>query len=277
MTKLFSVIIPTCDRPFLLIKCLDSIISSVRFADLVEDVIISDDSIGVETKSLIESYSSRLNVLYTCGPKKGPAANRNNGAKYATAKWLIFLDDDIYVTSQIFESYKIALETNFSGALEGAIFPDDEEELKKEFRECPVNKNGGLFWSANIAIKKDLFLKLGGFDEFFPKAANEDQELYHRLSAEGDVPFVSNAIVIHPVKKVGFRIKLKNMYIDLVSWIHFKTACGYSNRSIYFEALKSQALFSIVCLKRFHLLKSLYHMIYFMYSFYKIPKLVLSR
>ena len=56
------------------------------------EVIVSDDSKQCIAKELIqEKYSW---VKWIEGPKKGPAANRNNGAKYATGDWFIFIDDD---------------------------------------------------------------------------------------------------------------------------------------------------------------------------------------
>ena len=99
MSKLFSLVVPTCNRPSILQKCLLSIINAQDFDRLVSDVIITDDSTSNETRELLTEAFNGYNILYINGPRKGPAANRNNGAKLAKATWLIFLDDDIIIDS----------------------------------------------------------------------------------------------------------------------------------------------------------------------------------
>ncbi|MFM6530798.1 MAG: glycosyltransferase family 2 protein, partial [Dolichospermum sp.] len=51
-------------------------------------------------------------VKWVAGPGKGPAANRNNGAKYATGEWLAFTDDDCLPDPQWLASYGEAIANN---------------------------------------------------------------------------------------------------------------------------------------------------------------------
>ena len=145
----FSLIIPTCNRAESLLKCLEKI----RHLNL--QVIVSDDSSGNETQQQI--HSEFPSVIYTRGSQAGPAANRNNGAKHATGQWLILIDDDCVPQASLLEAYQVAIQHNPGiRAFEGAIHPEEWDELKRDMAECPVNLNGGLFWTANVMIEKTL-------------------------------------------------------------------------------------------------------------------------
>ena len=69
----FSVIIPTCHRPELLAQCLR------RLADSEAEIIVTDDSRDDATRVLVERDFPRAH--WTAGPRRGPAANRNHGAR----------------------------------------------------------------------------------------------------------------------------------------------------------------------------------------------------
>ena len=142
-TIIFSVIIPTYHRNDLLAKCLDHLAPGVQnlSADQYE-VIVSDDGRETTAESMIkEQYDW---VKWVKGPGTGPAANRNKGARYAQAKWLIFTDDDCLPENTWLSAYSESI-TEEVLALEGAIYPCDENELKKDLAECPVNTQGGYF------------------------------------------------------------------------------------------------------------------------------------
>ena len=113
-------------------------------------------------------------------------------------------------------AYEIAIKDNPGYlAFEGAIFPDNWELLKKDMAECPVNTDGGCFWSANICIEKNLFEKIGGFNEKFIIAAQEDQQLKIdiQIKMEQKIAFITEAIVTHPVRFTTVRKKLRQIPI----------------------------------------------------------------
>ena len=88
----FSVIVPTCNRNDLLAKCLELLNPANQTIKEVYEVIVTDDSKNNVAKALIEDIFTW--AKWVEGPKRGPAANRNNGAKDAKGDWLIFIDDD---------------------------------------------------------------------------------------------------------------------------------------------------------------------------------------
>ena len=197
ISPLISVVIPTCNRAELLAKCLQCLAPEIQTLarDQYEVIVTDDSSSGVEVeKSLSSGFPW---VKWVRGPRRGPASNRNRGARHARGDWLVFLDDDCLPAPQLLKAYA----NQFDGkslALEGAIH--SAGDVEQDMAECPVNTTGGLFWSANIAVERALFEGVGGFDPSYPIAAHEDQDLFIRLSARTSVQFVSEARVSHEVR-----------------------------------------------------------------------------
>lgn len=195
---MLSVIIPTYKRNDLLGKCLDCLDPKVQAISTTEyEVIVTDDSKNQEAKEFIKENFNWVNWI--AGPQKGPAANRNNGAKNATGDWIIFIDDDCLPDKYILNTYKSAISANREVLVfEGCIKADRAQQNLAE--ESPVNETGGYLWSCNFMINKNLFLNdFGGFDEHFPYAAMEDVDLNYRLNKKRvSKLFVKNAYVVHP-------------------------------------------------------------------------------
>ncbi|MEO6520463.1 MAG: glycosyltransferase [Mucilaginibacter sp.] len=193
---MLSVIIPTCNRNDLLSKCLDRLAPETQTVDGQYEVIITDDSKDNLAKSLIEEKYTW--AKWIPGPKQGPAANRNNGAKHATGEWLVFIDDDCLPQKNILNEYKQSI-SSYPDILayEGRIYVDDKQT--SFLQESPVNNTGGYFWSCNICIQKLAFEKVGGFDSNFPFAAMEDVDFFMRLKINNiKNKFLYDAAVIHP-------------------------------------------------------------------------------
>ena len=151
---LISVIIPSCNRKDLLAKCLDLISPYSQTIKESFEVIVTDDSKDLIIKWLIkEEYPW---VTWVDGPKKGPAANRNNGAKIAKGKWLVFLDDDCEPDKDLLHAYLLSINESFSSQVfEGAILSSGK--LTNPLYTAPINETGGYLWSCNFAINKESF------------------------------------------------------------------------------------------------------------------------
>jgi len=193
---LFSVAIPTCDRNDALAACLERLApGSQTFPCDGYEVVVTDDGTASPAERLVRERFPW--AVWTQGPRKGPAANRNHGATLARGRWLAFTDDDCLPDP----GWLAALASATQGearALEGAIHPLGD--MSRDLAECPVNLAGGLFWSANIAVRRDLFQQVGGFDERYQIAAHEDEDLQLRLREVTEIAFVPEARVSHPVR-----------------------------------------------------------------------------
>lgn len=209
---LISVIIPTYHRNDLLLKCLEclgpgrqvgleinghgeELVSKATFG---YEVVVTDDGSVSTAKDLIQGNFPW--ARWVAGPRRGPAANRNNGASHAAGDWLVFIDDDCLPEPKLLLSYSEEIKKGGSKALEGSTEADRPQRRFDEV--APINISGGNFWSCNIAIEVDTFRKIDGFDEGFPFAALEDVDFYMRVKEVTEVPFVPGAKVIHPWRRM---------------------------------------------------------------------------
>lgn len=198
----FSVIIPTCRRLTELAACLERLAPGVQTlpAEQYEVIVTDDTPLGAEDASDL-MRAKFCWARWVCGPRRGPAANRNHGVSLAHGDWLAFTDDDCLPEPDWLQAYACAVaQAPELQALEGAIHPLGE--VDRDLAECPVNLSGGCFWSANIAVRADVFRSLGGFDEQFVLAAQEDQDLKIRIEQFAKIPFVASSVVRHPVRIV---------------------------------------------------------------------------
>ena len=268
---LLSVIIPTCNRNDLLGKCLDRLAPAAQTLPAsTYEVIVSDDSPNYEA----EIYCSQHYpwVRYTRGPRKGPAANRNNGAKQATGHWLVFTDDDCLPNPDWLQAYAKAIEENPEvKAFEGAILPDDWELLKKDMAECPVNTQGGCFWSANIMVRKNLFDSVGGFNEGFRLAANEDQFLMNVLSVHTKTLFIQEAKIIHGVRVIPFSKKIKKSKSSAQSWIYMMMLNHNGLIDIMQKALINSFRYTSTAIRQGKIKSLIYHFYNLLFIFPQIP------
>ena len=211
---LFSVVIPTFERPQDLQAALIALSQKKQLYKKPFEIIVSDDSNDDRSRLLIESKFN--GVKWTPGKRNGPAGNRNSGAKIANGEWLIFIDDDCIPVPNFLFHYEQAITSNDQNCVfEGRIFPDRERKTWAE--GCPENSSGGMLWTSNLCIKKNLFDQLGGFDERF-RIAYEDVEFAHRLKQNKiQSIFVHEAAVCHPwrsLRKGGKNWKTKGYQIE---------------------------------------------------------------
>lgn len=216
---MLSIIIPTCNRNELLAKCLQALEIQHHWDKMcVWEIIVTDDGMSDDAFEMIRKDFPQVRL--SKGPRKGPAANRNHGASLANGQWLIFTDDDCLPQPGWLQAFSAAIGQHPAcRAFEGKILPDNRELLKKDMAECPVNENGGCFWSANIMVEKALFILMGGFDEQFKIAAQEDQDLYLRIQQHTRPVFVPDALVVHPVRVVSLAKKISGLGASYANWI----------------------------------------------------------
>ncbi len=194
----FSVVIPTCGRPEALAACLARLAKGAQTFAGDYEVIVSDDA--PPPGAVAELGKLFPWVRWVEGPHRGPAANRNHGARQARGLWLVFTDDDCLPDLNWLAAYaKGRRENPAARVLEGRTYADRPRRSDRE--TAPLNETGGCLWSCNFAIENALFRELGGFDERFPHATMEDMDFAERLREGGlAFPFIPAAAVCHPWK-----------------------------------------------------------------------------
>jgi len=222
----FSVIIPTCCRPERLTVCLARLFPDVQSLPQVEfEIIVTDDSPNAATRQLVvHDFPS---VIWTKGPERGPAANRNHGARCAQGKWLLFLDDDCIPSDEWLKGYKTKIESTNAQLIEGKTVCTGM--TNHPFEERVANTSGGVFWSCNLAVEKEKFLHSGGFDEDFQEPASEDMEFSTRLVRQGILTaFAEGPSVEHPARLLNWQQLWKRAL--MIRW--FSLYCLKTGRNL---------------------------------------------
>jgi GT2 family glycosyltransferase len=163
-----------------------------------DEILVSDDGRTYGSRQLLASRFS--NVRWLQGPRRGPAANRNHASRYATGDWLAFVDDDCVPDRNWVN--EIAKRIAGTDVIEGrTVCPT---KTNHPFEEVVENETGNVFWTCNLAIRRDLFEALGGFDEDFLEPGGEDLEFAWRIKRKRlSVRFASDMIVYHPARKLS--------------------------------------------------------------------------
>lgn len=213
-----SVIVPTCDRALALASCLDRLGPGRQTIPAHDyEIVVSNDGSDEPVRSMLVARFPFVRL--TSGPRNGPAANRNRGAALAHGEWLAFTDDDCLPDAGWLAAILQAVAAcSGAVAVEGAVLPADERS--GDLIYCPENRDGQRFWSANIAVRRDIFSTVGGFDEHYTAAAHEDQDLYLRLRRVGPVPFASHAIVFHPTRRRRIGGEIGRIGPSLSQWAY---------------------------------------------------------
>ncbi|RTL49085.1 MAG: glycosyltransferase [Sphingobacteriales bacterium] len=215
----FSIIIPTCNRPHLLVHCLERLRPGVQtLQGVAYELIVSDDSSGTETAELIaEKFPF---VQWVAGPRRGPAANRNNGARLAKGEWLVFLDDDCEPCNNLLLAYWEAIQ-NYQQeyVFEGKIITN--RLFQHAWEIAPLNVTGGKLWSCNFTINAAIFNQVKGFDECFKYPHMEDIDLSNRIKKYSEIIFVKQAYVTHPPRLLPNGIML-GLYHESDVYYHLK-------------------------------------------------------
>jgi GT2 family glycosyltransferase len=198
-----SVCIVTRGRPALLRECLEIVINGQSLNREHYEVIVSDDDPENSAKKVVEEFSS---VTWVSGPARGVAANRNKVAGQSRGEWIVFVDDDeLPEPNWLAEVHKAALSGQWD-VIEGVVQPTDYPD--SIFWYAPTVESPGLFCTANLAIRRDAFVALGGFDERFA-ISHEDMDLGRRIRDAGvATTFLREAVVKHPARKQ----KLKTVF-----------------------------------------------------------------
>ncbi len=217
----FSVIIPTCRREDLLARCLESLRPGNQTAEAASyEVIVTDDGGAPGAQAMMRAQFSW--ARWVRGPSRGPAANRNNGARHAKGEWICFIDDDCVPSKKWLAVFDDLSKTDSLDLIEGRTeIPD---QIDSPFHHAVQNETGGAYWSCNLAIRRESFQALGGFDEDFLEAASEDMEFAYRFRLHRlRVRFSPEALVYHPVRYVGWGGIWKRLF--MIRWAalyHYK-------------------------------------------------------
>lgn len=190
-----SVIIPVHNGGESFQKCLSSVADSKP--PPYEVIVVAD---GDSDGSWRQAEELGMQVLRIPVPE-GPARARNMGAHTAKGDILFFTDADVTIPPDTIDRVATAFQnTPDMDALFGSYddkpyetnFLSQYKNLLHHYVHQISNEEASTFWGACGAIRRDIFLKLGGFDEAYYRKSGggrpgtcEDIELGYRIRMAG--------------------------------------------------------------------------------------------
>lgn len=194
-----SVIVPARDAS----ATLPDLLTALELLEAVPggfEVIVADDGSTDDTRAIAAAHRAVGTVVDTPGGA-GPGAARNAAAAVAAGEFLAFTDADCAPDP----GWLAALLAAFGeGAdlVQGAVTPAGPTGPYD--RSVTVGRLGGLFETANLAVRREWFERVGGFERWLrprrSKELGEDVWLGWRLRRAGArVGFAPAAVVRHAV------------------------------------------------------------------------------
>jgi len=195
-----SVVIPAYNCSSTIAQCIQSILDQT--VPNVELIVVDDGSTD-QTLQIIKSYS---NVICITQKNSGPAIARNVGFKQAKGQIVFFTDSDCIAQSDWVKRALPHFQDSQVGAVCGSYgIANPKSRLARCVHQEVQYRHAKLmptypksFGSYNVAVRKDVFGQLGGFNESYRRASGEDNDLSYRLLALGyRIYFEPRALVDH--------------------------------------------------------------------------------
>lgn len=199
-TPLFTVVIPTYNRPEYLRQAIESVLDQT-FKNF--ELIVVDDAPDEAARQVVQAFGNERLRYVKNDRASGGAGTRNSGITRANGQWVAFLDDDdLWLPEKLERQAKQIASLDSDVALIYTGHTTFSSQSDKTYTFVP-KKAGQIYedllaWNVinglySVAIRRDVLEDLGGLDERFP--ALQDLELYVRIAKVHKVAFIEDPLV----------------------------------------------------------------------------------
>jgi glycosyltransferase involved in cell wall biosynthesis len=260
-----SVIIPTYNRGWIVRDAIDSVLGQT-YADF--ELIVVDDGSSDRTPPILDAYGDRLRVIRQAN--RGVSAARNRGIGESSGTLIALLDsDDIWLPK------KLAVQVDFFKRNPAALICQTEEIwIRNGLRVNPGKRHrkpSGMIFERSlelclvspsaVMVRRELFEKVGQFDESLP--ACEDYDLWLRVGCRFPVHLIDKPLTI---KRGGHEDQLsrqssldKYRIRSLVKLIESARLTPIQRNATVIALRKKCAVYATGCLKRGRLEEALHY------------------
>jgi len=185
-----TIIMPVYNNTRDLPECLSAVQAAAKKRDC--EIVVVDDASTDDTPRVAASMGVRVLRLEK---NSGPGAARNFGARHASGDILFFVDSDVVVAPDVvdrvvgvFDSRPdvAAVFGSYDARPRAPGLVSQYRNLLHHFVHQHGNPEASTFWAGCGAIRRDIFLGVGGFDaEQYARPSIEDIELGYRLRRAG--------------------------------------------------------------------------------------------
>jgi glycosyltransferase involved in cell wall biosynthesis len=207
-TPAISVIVPVRNGGADLHSCL----TSLRESDFTDyELIVVDDASTDDTAETAAAFGARVVKLLSQG---GPAQARNRGAEVARGEYLLFIDADVCVSTETLS--QVFLDFSRDPKMDAVFGSYDRrprarnclsqyKNLFHHYIHQQGRERATTFWSGCGAIKRSVFLEIGGFKPEYTRPSIEDIELGARLLKAGRNILLDKQMLVTHLKRWTFR------------------------------------------------------------------------
>ncbi len=199
------MIVPTRDRPRLLVQAVASVLAQHHRPS---EVLVVDDGShrrGVEALLRELPVCSGLPIRALAGPGRGPGAARNTGLKAASGELVAFLDDDdLWLPHKLAWQVRCFLRRPRLGAV-GSLWGEAVEtamivapregppRLRRLSLRSLLRRN--QLATSGVVARRESLERLGGFDESLPLA--QDWDMWLRLAERTEIAVLPARLIIY--------------------------------------------------------------------------------
>ncbi|MFV0427002.1 MAG: glycosyltransferase family 2 protein [Beutenbergiaceae bacterium] len=207
MSSGVSVVIPTHNRPQLMLKALESVLgqSILGQSDSVPlEVVIVFDACPVEVPQVSIPAGATVRGIAN-NRTRGLAGARNSGIVAAQHSLVAFLDDDdTWLPGKLEAQLRQLSQTPAAIVVGTAMEIDDgtrrrvrlSERDRLNHEDFLRNRHPAVHSSSLLLRREDLLGRLGLIDEDLPRSYGEDYDLLLRASALGPVHVVNQPLIV---------------------------------------------------------------------------------
>lgn len=183
-----SVVIPVFNGASSLADCLHAVF---RSAHQPLEVIVADDGSTDASPRIARQFGVKL--LET-GERKGPAAARTLAAEHARGEIVVFVDADVILQEDTLGAFSslFAADPDLAAAFgsyddqpAATNFVSQWKNLSHHWFHQQARPEAQTFWAGCGAVRRSIFLGMGGFDTRYRGATIEDIEFGYRLRNAG--------------------------------------------------------------------------------------------
>jgi glycosyltransferase involved in cell wall biosynthesis len=186
-----SVVIPVFNGGSQFTRCLDSLYATIG---VDWECVVVDDGSTDNTAAQVQGRGAR--VVRASDTAQGPGNARNIGVSAASAPLVMFLDADVLVRPDTLSRFVtvFAEDPNLAAAFGSYDADPDVKTTSSDYRNLlhhythqTGQEDASTFWAGCGAVRRDIFLEVGGFDPAYDRPCIEDIDLGYRLRMK-DLP-----------------------------------------------------------------------------------------
>lgn len=280
-----SVIVPAFNAENTIEETINSILNQSNIMKYNLEIIVVDDGSSDGTLLICENFGDKIVLIQQ--NNQGVSVARNKAANIAKHEWLAFLDsDDIWLPNKLdlqfqeMSGYEWSITDSFyfGHNQDGTVKRSDLSTIHKEPTfDSLLNEN--FITTSTVIIKKELFMKHGGFD--ISLHALEDWDLWLKVLYDSKIKYIAHPLTNYRVTPGSTSRKSRTILP-----LHFHLIKRFRKRYnvplfVYLRCLSNSALICSYiaedsCDKKHTLYCSLLSFIYDPFRISKIKRLISS-